>query len=254
MPMIAHCTVNALPDEMLLRILRGLPLYDLGQVAQTSKRFAQLCCDPQLYPRIELCDRALSERALQAIGVRQPQTLLLRRCHIEETSHLRAALAQAAPRLRELCLESCNGVTDTVVRGLCRLCPGLQSLDLTWCNISNKALQWLAKAPLTQLHTLRFASCAFIGDRGVSALVASRGPQLRRLDLSGCISLTAAGVDAIGLCCPNLEELRLAHQLKVGRQFRPGARRRSLASKKEKESRKEAAAVRKRNVAWQKKR
>jgi hypothetical protein len=215
MPVIAHCTLSVLPDEILLRILRSLPLCDIGEAAKTCKRFAKLCRDPSLYDNVELRDRQLSERALLAIGARQPRRLLLRRCHIAESSHLRAALSQAAPRLQELSLESCNGVTDTVIRGLCRLCPGLRSLDLTWCNVSNKALQWLAKAPLTKLHTLRLASCAFVGDRGLSALVAARGPQLRRLDLSGCIAITSGGIDSLALCCPNLEELHVAHLLKV---------------------------------------
>ena len=216
MPVIAHCSLDMLPNEIMLRVLQSLPLRDIGQMAKTCTRFSKLCRDPSLYPSIELTDRQLSERALLAIGARKPRRLVLRRCHIDESSHLRAALSQAAPRLQELSLEGCNGVTDTVVRGLCRLCHSLRSLDLTWCNVSNKALQWLAKASLTKLHTLRLSSCAFVGDRGLSALVAARGPQLRRLDLSGCIAVTSGGIDSLALCCPNLEELHIAHLLKVG--------------------------------------
>jgi Leucine-rich repeat (LRR) protein len=93
------------------------------------------------------------------------------------------------PNLLSLSLGHCSMLTDQGLAGLKSL-KQLESLDLTFCNISDAALVHVKE--LTYLKKLNLAELYSITDSGLEHLKTLTS--LKELDLGGCIEITDSGV------------------------------------------------------------
>nr|XP_019704024.1 F-box protein SKP2A isoform X4 [Elaeis guineensis] len=102
------------------------------------------------------------------------------------------SLANGCPRLTKLNISGCSAFSDSALAYLTSYCRNLKSLNLCGCGraATDRALQAIAYN-CSQLQTLNLGWCEGVSDDGVTSL-ASGCPDLRALDLCGCVLITAA--------------------------------------------------------------
>ena len=118
-------TIEALPDEAMLRILSFLPTNHLCRCARVCARWYNLVWEPSLWTRIQINDENLNiDKALK---------LLLRRLSYE-TPHV-------CLTLESINLNRCVRLTDKGLHLISRRCPELRHLEMNGCrNVTNMAL------------------------------------------------------------------------------------------------------------------
>jgi Ran GTPase-activating protein (RanGAP) involved in mRNA processing and transport len=93
------------------------------------------------------------------------------------------AASSLAPRLRHLCLSSCDLGPDAVAALAVGAFSGLSSLDLSFNTVTRQGADALARGPLGELVRLRLRRC-HLGDAGLRALLRPEAfPKLAILDL-----------------------------------------------------------------------
>ncbi|XP_029910475.1 protein AMN1 homolog [Myripristis murdjan] len=90
--------------------------------------------------------------------------------------------------------------------------PGIKSLNLGYCQISDLALQQIC---CPHLKTINLTNCRRITSAGVIALVSSC-PNLKEVDLKNCDGVTDEAVSALAHTCRDLEVLSLEGCSMVG--------------------------------------
>ena len=124
-------------------------------------------------------------------------------------------IAERATELRSLSLFACDLVTSAGVAAVARSCPFLTRINLSSCTrIDDESLRAIGEnCPL--MRTVDFHGCSrewraarCISDAGVRAL--ARGcRELRNVDLSECINIGDAAIEALVSSCGRLETLLL---------------------------------------------
>ncbi|GFY96537.1 F-box/RNI-like superfamily protein [Actinidia rufa] len=99
-------------------------------------------------------------------------------------------LAHGCPNLTKLNVSGCSAFSDTALVYLAKFCRKLKYLNLCGCAkaASDKALKAIGKN-CNQLQSLNLGWCEKVGDVGVMSL-AYGCPDLRALDLCGCVLIT----------------------------------------------------------------
>lgn len=124
------------------------------------------------------------------------------------------ALGQVAGlQLQELSLHSCRDLSTEAVAALCRLQPGLTSLDLSGCSeLADGALLAVSRG-LRHLQRLRLRKLQRLTDAGCTALGGLR--ELQSLDMAECCLVNGRELaQALGSVCgapPSLASLNLAY-------------------------------------------
>ena len=128
-------------------------------------------------------------------------------CGAKELRHLRA--------LERLSLATCHNITDETLIKIAEGpgCRRLVYLDLETSRITNRGLKPLTKA-LRQLVSLNLWGCHCIMNTALESLATL--PNLRNLDLSGCLLLSDGGLRSLARGCPKLQQLSLAGCSQLG--------------------------------------
>uniref|UniRef100_A0A8R7TZ83 F-box/LRR-repeat protein 15-like leucin rich repeat domain-containing protein n=1 Tax=Triticum urartu TaxID=4572 RepID=A0A8R7TZ83_TRIUA len=102
------------------------------------------------------------------------------------------ALAHGCPHLTRLNISGCSNFSDAALIYLTSQCKNLKCLNLCGCvrAASDRALQAIARN-CSQLQSLNLGWCDTVTDGGVTSL-ASGCPELRAVDLCGCVLITVA--------------------------------------------------------------
>ncbi|CAK0782811.1 hypothetical protein CVIRNUC_006006 [Coccomyxa viridis] len=105
-------------------------------------------------------------------------------------------------------LNGCQKLTDSGVARFIKACPTLQELSLYWnLNVGLQTLGALSTS-CTGLTSLNLSGCKSVTDAGIIQLAAAC-TALRQLDLTRCVKLGDAAYAAIAQHCTQLQELRL---------------------------------------------
>ncbi|KAF3786576.1 F-box protein [Nymphaea thermarum] len=134
----------------------------------------------------------LTDEAVEAVAYhcRDLQHLDLSKS-LKLTDRALYAVASGCPDLLKLNISGCSALGDNALAFLAGKCRKLKHLNLCGCvrAASDKALQAIANN-CNQLQSLNLGWCEEVGDVGVTSL--ARGcPDLRALDLCGCVLITA---------------------------------------------------------------
>lgn len=110
------------------------------------------------------------------------------------------AVASIADRcgenVRSLCLDGCSKVTDKGLRALAKDCTGIEDLDLSKCDITDRGLKVLLAAVGPSLVNLSLAGCVKISDKSVEEIMDSCH-SLSGLNLKNCSGLSKKAVDRL---------------------------------------------------------
>ncbi|CAH2083599.1 unnamed protein product [Euphydryas editha] len=110
--------------------------------------------------------------------------------------------------LETLNLTMARGITAEGLTSILEGCTGLQSLNISWCNLSEAALNVLVTMLPPKLQRLNVSGARIMTDEMVARLV-GRCPRLLELDLSDCSRLGVAALGALG-ALRRLEHLALS--------------------------------------------
>ena len=116
----------------------------------------------------------------------------LAKCHITDTAA--SSLASRCSSLTRLNLRDCHRLTDSGIITLCEIQPALQTVDVGGCNISDKAIQ-LTAIRCKRISRLCISHCKLVSDQSILQLATLL--QVQCLDLSYCVKLRDAGIQAI---------------------------------------------------------
>uniref|UniRef100_S4PDV1 S-phase kinase-associated protein 2 n=1 Tax=Pararge aegeria TaxID=116150 RepID=S4PDV1_9NEOP len=150
-----------------------------------------------------------------SIDHRTLEQLLTRCSGLRKLSLESVSLSQATHELIGHCsnLETLNltmaqNVTDEGLSAILEGCIGLQSLNISWCNLNEATLNVLVEMLPQKLQRLNLSGARTLTDDMVAALV-GRCPRLLELDLSDCSRLAVASLTAL-LSLSRLEHLALS--------------------------------------------
>uniref|UniRef100_A0A7N6B5E1 [histone H3]-dimethyl-L-lysine(36) demethylase n=1 Tax=Anabas testudineus TaxID=64144 RepID=A0A7N6B5E1_ANATE len=202
--------------EVWVSVFRYLSRADLCVCMAVCKNWYKWCLDKRLWARIDLSiNRTITPQALTGIIKRQPVTLDLSWTNISKKQL--NWLVGRLPGLKDLMLAGCSWAS---ISALCSSgCPLLRSLDLRYADgVKDSQIRDLVIPPgcdnrsqLRSMQCLRLAGLD-ISDSTVR-LVIRHMPNLTKLDLSHCNSLTDHSINlltAVGSSTRNtLAELNL---------------------------------------------
>ncbi|CAB3234754.1 unnamed protein product, partial [Arctia plantaginis] len=100
-------------------------------------------------------------------------------------------------KLETLNLTMAQGITAEGLSAILTGCPGLQSLNISWCNLDEAALNVLVAKLPQKLQRLNISGTRIMSDATVEG-VCARCPRLVELDVSDCGRLTARCAAALG--------------------------------------------------------
>jgi len=199
------CEISDIALDHLGRGCRALTSLDLmGNKMITDDGIFDLTrgCSQIKYLNLSGCENVTDE-ALRHLGNGCPQLLCLQLLSCKKiTDRGLQSLAKGCKMLRSLHLYKCQGITDMGIHYIAHSCRQLACLELYIC----KRITGSLFVHLCSSH-LRIAKCAFLD---VSLKYLSEGcKELNELDLSGCYSVTDAGIEYLVDGCPALQRLSL---------------------------------------------
>jgi len=173
-------------EVLALKDLRGISDKGLSQALRRSQALASL--------QLELCARVDNE-ALHSIakycGIRL-QSLSLARCSTDMSDEGLEAVAGACSSLLRLNLSGCHRLTKIGLNAICKGCPRLKELCLERCSALHEG-DLAPIAGLIHLEQLDLSGCVAVDDAFIDAVVVTH-PCLRRLRLRGCVNLRDQGL------------------------------------------------------------
>lgn len=175
---VHNITITDLPREIMVKILRYFSPEELCRISLSCRQLNDDTRDPALWKEFQLTSNRRSKDHCEAI------TTLVSRCSL----------------LRTVSVTRRTDVKD-LIPSLAASCPGLRHLKIKYC--SSLRLSGIMK--LLKLERLVIWDALEVEPHEyVAAFSEAKLLQLRHLDLTGCVQLQDAGVQAIAMCCPNL--------------------------------------------------
>ncbi|CAL8356944.1 unnamed protein product [Merluccius merluccius] len=203
--------------EVWVSVFRYLSRADLCVCMAVCKSWHKWCLDKRLWSRIDLSiKRTITPQALTGIIKRQPLILDLSWTNISKKQL--GWLIGRLPGLKDLMLSGCSWSSISALSS--SSCPLLRSLDLRFADgVKDSQIRDLVTPPgCDNRSQLRSMQCFRLAGLEISdstlRLVIRHMPQLTRLDLSRCNSLTDNSINlltAVGSSTRNtLTEINLA--------------------------------------------
>ncbi|KAG9486802.1 hypothetical protein GDO78_006936 [Eleutherodactylus coqui] len=210
-----------LPDEMWIYIFSLLSHGDLSKVAQVCRRFRYIANDDTLWKVIKVTNcHSLKDSCLASIGLHHPESISLYRCHNDTDTITDEAFRQlfqyCKDSLKKLNITNCSGDIfkgDTVLFYASHYCTQLTSVDISWTGATDKGIISLVQAS-TCLQSLSMNGCN-ITDNAINALLKRHCKSLIKLEIFGCLALTAKCLISVATECVHLETLNIGRIPKV---------------------------------------
>lgn len=121
-------------------------------------------------------------------------------------------IAKRCPNLTRIQLEHCKAYpSESITRGLSEImstCPKLTYLGLRYCNLHDKAMEWMASDRFRNVTEINLSDNNF---RDGLASLAAGCPSLQKLKLDECNYFTTAGLMDVAERCSHLKELVLSY-------------------------------------------
>lgn len=180
-----QCHIHRLPHEVLLYIFSFLSVEELGRsVGQVCWAWRDLAKDPTLRKRLVFSFQNPVEG--ERVKLLLASAPLLQKLDLESREDGEDLLVHAAsfcPRLRELTVKFCDGLTSTVFRALMENCPQLQSLNVEGSRVCDREC-FLLIAGFLHLRHLNLSHCNFLDDVGLITIT-KQCRSLEYLDIDG---------------------------------------------------------------------
>ncbi|CAH9139793.1 unnamed protein product [Cuscuta epithymum] len=113
-------------------------------------------------------------------------------------------IACICPKLEELDVSACAGISEEGIANVLHICPDIKSLGIDFCS----GIQSIGYGcDLPKLEVLSAAYSA-VSNKGLQ-MVGIRCSGLQKLVLQGCLEVTSSGVEDLGKTCRRLREIDL---------------------------------------------
>ncbi|VDD74046.1 unnamed protein product [Mesocestoides corti] len=205
------CLISTLPNELIIRIFKYLPLFQVTtSVSRVCRLWRQLALSPALNDAMylnsqvpaDVCANLLKDRPflliLRITGLRCLPYVIPYICQLDRLQCLNMgfcdlsdAAAQSLSKnlpgdLRHLNVEGCNFVKMFFIRDLITQCRNLEALNLSHClEVNNECIITLARAGLRRLQRLNLDGIQWITDEALRDGLAAMASQLTALWLDG---------------------------------------------------------------------
>nr|XP_026486545.1 S-phase kinase-associated protein 2-like [Vanessa tameamea] len=197
---------KTLAKDALGRILARKPVI-VRLASSEIGAWAPAACPPSRVQYLDLSMCSLDARTLEHALLACPALRKLSLESVALTAHAQRLLGKCT-NLETLNLTMAQGITADGLTCMLEGCTGLQSLNISWCNLNEAALNVLVSMLPPKLQRLNVSGARVMTDDMVAALVA-RCPRLLDLDVSDCSRLGVSALTAL-LALTRLEHLALS--------------------------------------------
>ncbi|ALC46051.1 Skp2 [Drosophila busckii] len=187
------------PQSLEQIVRRGVPVLRLAQADIQEPAFSYAISDVDFHTRLQYLDLSLATISLDSLQILMAHCRQLRKLsleHVELNDEICQEIAQNKT-LETLNLSMAVGLTAHSVRQLMESLPKLNSLNISWTDLSADAVTALVTHIPSNVIRLNVAGCRRVLFDSHVATLQKRCPQLLELDLSDCNSLTPAALTAI---------------------------------------------------------
>jgi hypothetical protein len=190
--------IFVLPAELMILVLRHLShLPDLIRVSAVCKRMRQVAFHRRLWRHVDFRDDPrITPQFLHAIAVRNPRMskLSVQSCkNVNDRAIF--AVASACHSLREIDVSDCPYVTFQTLNVILGSLSELRTLNASGCE---KNVELIVTRTLPKLQEVLISDCDV--DDATALSIASRCPNLRKLDVSGSTLISSKAISALARC------------------------------------------------------
>ncbi|KAG0718073.1 F-box/LRR-repeat protein 2 [Chionoecetes opilio] len=180
-----QCHINSVPREILLYIFSFLSVQELGRsVGPVCVAWRFLARDPTLWTRLVFSfQNRVDGECVKELLASAPLLLTLELQSREDGQDLLLHAASFCPRLKELTVKFCDGLTEAVFKALMENCSRLQSLNVEGSRVCDRECFHLM-AGLLHLRHLNLSHCDPLDDLGLIR-IAKQCRSLEYLDIDG---------------------------------------------------------------------
>lgn len=168
----AQCHINFLPREILRYIFSFLNVQELGRsVEPVCVAWRDLAKDPTLRTRLLFLKKHIDGESIKKLLAGAPLLRILELRYREDGQDLLLQAAACCPRLKELTIKNCSGLTAVVFRALVEYCSHLQSLTIVCSHTHTCERECLhLTAGFVHLQHLSLIWCKELDDQSLIAI------------------------------------------------------------------------------------
>ncbi|KPJ05360.1 S-phase kinase-associated protein 2 [Papilio xuthus] len=188
-------TFSVLSDEMILSVFKWLPKRTLAHCMLIGEWRPSTTV---IQSRIQYLDLSMCSVDQQTLDSLLERCSSLRKLSLEsvQLNNSTCTIIGKCKNLETLNLTMSKGITSEGLQEILKGCVSLLSLNISWCNLNQEALQVLVSCLPQKLQRLNIGGARIMTNDMVQQLV-ERCPRLLELDLSDCSQLSAAAVKSV---------------------------------------------------------
>ncbi|XP_071642203.1 F-box/LRR-repeat protein 4-like [Temnothorax longispinosus] len=212
---LSRCSLSALPNEILLIILKYLDLTTLCRMNQVNRRFNDLTRDPKLYTRLNMrrvTDKLITRNVFRCFTTRCEylQQLDLTESNFDVNDFLNF-LDNCGRNLTHLRLSECRSNLNPALLKTSEICKNLKELDLSYCRfIDDEGFSYLEN--LEGLEYLNLVRTRVRTKRLCKIL--QKNQRIREVEWASNHIMSKAVAIELGNSCRDLEVIKFsAHHL-----------------------------------------
>ncbi|XP_057742588.1 F-box/LRR-repeat protein 3 [Arachis stenosperma] len=158
---------------------------------------------------LDLTDNEIDDEGLKSISRCSRLSILKVGICLNITDRGLAYVGMCCSNLKELDLYRSTGITDLGISAIAHGCPRLETINAAYCtSISDSALISLSKCP--NLKTLEIRGCVLVTSLGLT-VIAMSCRQLRRVDIKKCYNIDDSGMIQLAHFSQNLRQINLSY-------------------------------------------
>lgn len=200
---------QCLPDEVWLIVLSFLPVSDLHSFMMCCHDFNRLAHDRSLWRSVSLYKKVLADSEVLKIGYLKPYSLSIVNCEgvkmngdSVSNQGLKELFTSCGASLDKLSVASCitpRFSGETMLHHAAVHCPNITSLDLSWCNVIDHAVELVCNSFLG-LKEIFLNGNQGVTDASLVPLLQTLNHQFETIEVQGCFKLTNKFIVEVGKC------------------------------------------------------